>query len=617
MPSWGETMNRCPRILAGLIPVLALACGKDDPKHSEHETGDDTAGCVDTTEVLPADSSISALSAMKDGRLWALGNAESWWKNEGEGWSAVPELAGTGGYMLATEGELLWVASHSAVFTTRGTSWTEVGVDLEGEENIEGLAGLGDGRVAIVSEEDMNPECEEDCPTQNRIVLRVGDADGFETTDLGTIEKSVWAVGSDGEGHALAAGYDDAWYYDGESWSELSLPVEGYWTDILGFGGEWVLLSEDGLVLRGAPDAWSQENLEVSVPRLSGDSLSNLWIVGTDVAPWGTFIYHDGGEGWVLVAGPDIQYAAVLARDGEVIIGGEGPAIARGDASGVAVEWTTPQITGGGDAWSMPDGAVFLAQYNGGLAVDREGIWTTLATDDESDTRFVSANGCDGIAYALSESASLVAWNGEEIERDDGLYGEGTFAWDLGMTADCVPVVSSESFEEGENANVRLDARIDGLWVSLEAPPGGFAYALLAPSLEDMLIATDEGLYAGDGATWTAISGVPSFVGDLARTEDGRVWVATQEDGLLELVDGALVAVEGSPERIDRLLAWGNAVFATAYDLGAHEASVHRWDGAWTELARPKDAGALLAIEGGDTLLVLEYDQLTRVCLDL
>lgn len=84
-----------------------------------------------------------------------MGNAFRWWADRGTGWEAVASLRGTGGSAVSSEGANLWVAGQWGVFHGDGESWTDLSAGLPGEGTVQDIAGLGDGRVAMVSNEEV------------------------------------------------------------------------------------------------------------------------------------------------------------------------------------------------------------------------------------------------------------------------------------------------------------------------------------------------------------------------------------------------------------------------------------------------------------------------------
>ncbi len=589
---------------------LLLGC-TNESQQPDDDTDGDTDDCVDSTETLTTDTAIVALTHTEDGTLWAMGGSHGWWADSGTGWEPVDDLSGTGAWEITSEGSDIWVGGQWGVFYSDGMAWTEVPTGLPDDGSVVDIAGLGDGRVALISNEWI------DDGNGAHVRLHAGNAGGITTTDLGWIADAGRAVGGDGAGRALAVGeVGGAWLLEEDTWTEVTLPVEAYWTDVIGFDGRWVLVSSDGTVLRGSPGNWETEEVAVNMPRLAGVAEDELWIAGSVSAlEYETgVIWHDQGQGWSPVAGPESAlYAAVAPSAGTLVVGGEGPSIGRGDADGVGVEWTASYLVGGGEAWSAPDGRVFLATFHGQFVVDDAGTWTTLGSigDGGSD---IEIDGCETTVFAMSGEGELVTWDGVTLEHYDLPVEENTQYNDLNVTPDCVPVVVGKRTGEGEvDTPVALYLSNED-WVDLPTPPGSYANHVLAISPSDLLVATNEGLYRGDGEAWSAVSGTTDDVKDLVRTSDGRIWVSIKNAGLHELVADALVPVSGSPTRVDHLLPQGDALLCMEWsnDIG----TVHRWDGAWETITTTDDVSALMALEGESYLLILTWDELIRICLD-
>jgi len=214
----------------------------------------------------------------------------------------------------------------------------------------------------------------------------------------------------------------------------------------------------------------------------------------------------------------------------------------------------------------------------------------------------------------LSGEGAFASWDGTNLEHDDLTTEVYSYFHGLGVTPDCVPVVAGTQTTEEEIDTPFVRYLADEGWLDLPTPPDRSAYRVLAMSTTDLLVVTNDGLYRGDGETWTAISGTTDDVSDMVRTSDGRTWVSTQNAGLNELVGDALVPVSGSPTRVDHLLPRGDALFAMEWTDGL--GTVHRWDGAWEAIITTDDVSALMALEGDSYLLVLTWEAITRVCLD-
>jgi len=582
----------------------------DDSADDDSADDDDTDDCVDSTELLPTDTAILAMTRTEDGTLWAQGDEYRWWSDRGKGWEPVDSLRGNGASEITSEGLEIWIDDLEGVFYSEGISWTEVPTGLPGGA-VRDIAGLGDGRIALLTDEEL--------PGDGGFVdirLLVGDEGGFVLTDLGEIQDHGRVIGGDGTGRALAAAQGTAWLLEGDSWTEVALPIVDYWTDVVGFDGRWVLVSIYGTVLRGSPGDWEIEQVDVYDPRLAGVTEVDLWLVGavSNVEYETGVIWHSQGAGWSPVPGPtSALHAAVAPSAGTVVVGGAGPSIGRGDAGGVEVEWTTRHLVGEGDAWSAPDGRVFLATYYGQLEVDDGGTWTNLGTVGDGGYGF-EVYGCETEVFAMSDEGAFATWDGATLEHDELATDEYTFFFGLGVTPDCVPVVagSQSNYEEITTPIVRY--LTDEGWVELPTLPDRYANNVLAMSLTDLLVSTSDGLYRGDGETWSPVSGTTDDVSDLAQTSDGRIWVSTQNAGLNELVGDALVPVSGTPSRIDHLLPHGDALFAMEWDDGL--GTVHRWDGAWEAITTTDDVSALMALEGESYLLVLTWETITRVCLE-
>lgn len=590
---------------AGLASLL-VGCG-----NKPTDTGDTgyTDVCRGSTESLPDDLHVVGLTATSNGTVWALGDGGGWWRDSGAGWASVGSLRDGGsvngfGSTFAT-GDTVWAVGQDDLSWTVGTSWAAVDLGLD-DESVQDAAGLDASTVAVVT----NTFCD-DCETVD-VRLRVGDASGFDLTDLGWIPDAVLAVGGDGAGRALAVSGDVGWLWDNGVWTAVTLPAVAYWTDVIGFDGQWVLAGEDGTLLRGSDGDWRAETLEVMQPRLAGTGMDDLWVLGVDATNTSAAL-HDDGTGWVVVPLPDGAWGrAVAPAVGELVTGGMGPAIARGGTSGLVQEWSTAHLIGDGAAWSAPDGTIFLAESDGFLAVDEGGAWTTVGAIDGGQAR--DAAGCGDLRWALAEEGQVATWDGATLTQDAGLSEDNTWYWTIAATADCTVVAGGFHMSDDETSTAVLRALVNGAWQELPAPPGRWLNALLAASTTDLVVATSDGLYVGDGTTWSAVAGAAD-VTDLARTDDGRVWVAMDGDarGLAELVDGALVVVDGAPDRIDTLLPHGDAVITAGWE--GESTAIRRWDGTWTDLTSVDGSLGALGIEGEDTLLVLTWDMAERVCL--
>lgn len=421
-------------------------------------------------------------------------------------------------------------------------------------------------------------------------------------------------VGGDGAGAALAAGGRVAWLLEGDTWSELTLPFEAYWVDIVGFDGHWVLVSTHGTVLRGSPDAWIVEEVEVFEPRLTGSAEDDIWVAGKNLEHDGGVVWLYQGAGWSEVPSPEQPLEAAMASGaGEIVVGGDGPTIGRGDSNGVEVEWTNHSLDGNGAVWSAPDGKVFLVDHHGQLFVDEGGVWTTLGWVGNGGSD-IEIDGCETVVFAMSGEGEVVSWDGSTLVHDELPAVESTFYSELSVTPECVPVVGGVHTGEGEVVTPVVRYLDGDSWTDLPTPPDGTVHEVLAASPSDLLVATNDGLYRGDGENWMPVSGTTDDVSDLTSTSDGRVWISTQNVGLNELVGDALVPVSGSPTRVDLLLPQEDALFAKEWSNDI--ATIHRWDGAWETITTSDEVGALLAFEGDTYLLVVTHDALARVCLD-
>ncbi len=376
------------------------------------------------------------------------------------------------------------------------------------------------------------------------------------------------------------------------------------------------MIADDGTLATGSDGAWTLAAVDSQFPVLAGTSLDDLWVLGAN-SDGASSLVHSDGASWVPVTLPQGSWNAVLApAPGQVTVGGEGPSIASGDVGGLDLEWTTAHVLGQGSAWSAPDGTVFLAEEDGWLAVDDAGTWTTVGQLPGSWTG-ISASGCGSDRYALLETGELGTWDGASYTEDDALVAPDTMYFKVTTTDDCTVLAAGGAHDTNEVGTVVLRAQVDGIWEDLPPAPGQYANALLASSLTDLVVATSSGVYTGDGAAWTLVD--PNPAGDIARTSDGRVYVALDGDvGLAELVDGALVPVDGAPPRVDHLLADGTALYAWGYegttDAGLSQV-IRRWDGAWTvDYATGTSDSVAVALEGADTLLVLEGDEAVSVC---
>lgn len=592
-----------------LVQVMTCGLALGGCGNKPIDTGDtvDTGGCTGSTESLPDDLHVVGLTATSNGTVWALGDGGGWWRDSGAGWASVGSLRDGGNGFRSTfaTGDTVWAVGQDGLSWTVGTSWTAVDLGLD-HESVQDAAGLDASTVAVVT----NTFCD-DCETVD-VRLRIGDAAGFELTDLGWIPDSVLAVGGDGAGRALAVSGGVAWLWDNGVWAGVTLPAVAYWTDVVGFDGQWVLVGDDGTLARGTDGAWSTETLPVTQPRLSGTGMDDLWVLGVDAA-FASAAFHDDGTGWVAVPLPDGEWgSAVAPAVGDLVTGGVGPAIARGGTTGLVQEWSTAHLIGDGAAWSAPDGTIFLAESDGYLAVDEGGAWTTIGQIDGGQVR--DAVGCGDLRWALAEEGQVATWDGATLTPDAGLIDDNTWYWTIAATADCTVVVGGFHMSDDETSSTVLRAQVDGAWQDLPAPPGRWLNALLAGSTTELVAATSDGLYVGDGTTWTPVPGAAD-VTDLARTADGRTWVAMASDarGLAELVDGTLLVVDGAPDRIDTLLPDGNALITAGWE--GESTVIRGWDGAWRDLASVDGSLGALGIEGEDTLLVLTWDLAERVCL--
>ena len=597
-------MNRCTGCLLALA-LLLVGCPTGVP---DDDGQGDAEECFDETEQLPTDTAITGLTRSADGTLWAMGNDFRWWADSGAGWAPVDSLRGTGGSGIAAEGSTLWAVGQWGVFHSEGVVWTDESAALTDDGTPQDVAGLGDGRVAVVSSEEANGG------NGVRVRLHVWDAGEFTTTDLGWITDYGRAVSGDGAGAALVAGESVVWLLEGDEWSELTLPVADYWVDVLGFDGYWILVSTYGTVLRGSADGWDIEEVEVYEPRLAGTATDDLWIAGMNADTHeGGVIWRDQGAGWAEVPAPEQTLRTAVSSDaGELVVGGDGPTIGRGDGAGVDVEWTNPSLVGDGAIWSASDGKVFFVDHQGQLLVDEEGVWTTLGWVGNGGYD-VDMDGCQALVFALSGEGEVVTWDGNTLESEALQPDESTFYSALSVTSECVPVVGGVETSEDEDFTPVVRYRDGNSWTDLPIPPDRSVHEVLATSPTDLVIATGQGLYRGDGATWTSVTGTTDDISDLAQTADGRVWVSTQNAGLNELVGDALVPVSGSPTRVDLLLPLGNALLAKEWSNDI--ATIHRWDGTWETVTTSDEVGALLALEGDDYLLVITWDSLSRVCL--
>lgn len=606
-------MSRNSLALLLVVGAIPAGCG-DDPKVGDTEGVD---SCDIRTIPLPADSGIHHLFRERDGTLWAAGEAGGVLRHDGETWRRIDELSSQGYCAWTAEGDRIWAINDEELAWTTGEGWSPVPLDLEPGELLYDAQGLGDGRVVASSCAGCDEQTHLDLMVSSQVVLWVGDADGFEPMDLGLTHEGRAALGTDGAGHALVARGSAAWYWTGTEWSWSALPMEEAWRGVLYLDDRWVLMSSDGTLLSGVPDDWTIEETGVSGYWFAGTSRDALWLLGSDPETGATTLSFGDSAGWTSVPVPEAQLYSIVADGETAIIGGTvypNPVIASGDPSGISVDWTATPIVGEGAAWSSPDGRVFLAQSRGTLSMYDDGQWTSLYEDE---VWLVDVVGHEGVVHALSTGGLLVTWDGEDLELDDTVAVEGDRYELVTVTDDGAPVIAGYYWDaEVEELRTRLEVKVGGAWTSLTPPKGNLINAVLASSLDELLVGTDLGLHLGDGERWVTLSEDVEPT-DLARTADGRVWVATLEDGLFELLGGALVAVPDAPPRVEHLLTWENVVFAQAYDHEARLDTILRWDGAWTEIAsfEVELSHTIMAVEGGDLLWIFEESRVNETCL--
>ena len=174
-----------------LVFVVVLAGCPTDNQNDDGLGDDDADGCVDETELLPTDIAITGLTRTSDGTLWAMGNAFRWWANSGFGWEPVDSLRGTGGDAITTEGSTLWAAGQWGVFRSEGASWTDESAGLPDGGTLRDVAGLGDGRIAMVSSQEVNEG--------GSVRVRLYVWDGVSSprpTSVGWTSTAVWSAGT-------------------------------------------------------------------------------------------------------------------------------------------------------------------------------------------------------------------------------------------------------------------------------------------------------------------------------------------------------------------------------------------------------------------------------------
>lgn len=607
-----------------LLPALALgaACGGDKAAPIDEGPGDSGAGCEAASAWIPVDETVVGLLHTADGVEWAVGDAGGWWRAGEAGWEALPAMRGPIG-PATSAGERLWALGSDTVSWSEGGAWTEVSTGLEWEW-MRDIAGLSDGQVAVVSVEGCD-----DCETVPTHLL-IGGAAGFTQTELLGLTSPPNAVGADDAGGALAAGGDLAWRWDGASWIDEVLPVEGRWVDVLGFDGEWALLSSDGLLLVGAEGAWVEREVSgfgpVTAVALAGTSLDDLWVVGQlgDEGEAHGAVWHDEGEGFIEVSAPASPITAATATSpGALRLGLTGPEIAEGGAGGFSTTWTTPHWEANGAAVSLSDGTNLFIDTDGRLTVGNFDEWTVRGEMELEHPETVLALSLGEAAYAVTESGAFLDWDvtTAAAARSDLALGD-EMVEALAVTGAGEPVVGGFGFQgEGEEQvpTGMLLARAAGEWTEIALPEGaGPIYAIDAPTLTELTVWDTVTLWTGDGSSWTAVES-PGWVQDLQRGPDDRLWLALDGEvaGLAELVGGVVEPVADGPGPLRWVLPVEGAVLTVAYEDG--ETILGRWDGAWTELDRRADYWAVTRPDAadleGERLLLLSDLSIERVCL--
>lgn len=174
----------------------------------------------------------------------------------------------------------------------------------------------------------------------------------------------VWAVGDDGQGHALAL------RFDGVGWSPVAVPPAGASDVLLGVrafsssdvwavGDQTAGTTAKTLVMHWNGSAWSVVSSPNPDPNsdilhaVTGASSNDVWAVGEQGTPGThTLIAHWNGSGWSVAGSPNVANGDVLLGAAAVT----GSSVAAVGIDGTPIRQTLAETWNGAD-WSLDPSA--------------------------------------------------------------------------------------------------------------------------------------------------------------------------------------------------------------------------------------------------------------------
>jgi hypothetical protein len=295
--------RRSQRRALSLILATFVASTQVTPAaHAEPRPATLEAWQKSTSVRLDADGSLSDVTALPSGEIWAVGQQQIWdvWKNRGTvqhwnggSWSEVTLRDATGAGNLrgvsATSTSDVWAVGdgHDGLpYIAHGDAGGFDRVRVEGQRAGDWLGGIDahPGRVVAVGGRDK----------QVLILTGQGGTWGFQKTDQKGALYAVsngFAVGDTGRAPLIM-------HYSGDTWKAVPVPniPGGYLRDIqvdgakraLAVGGVYRATGKvDPLVLSWNGKRWQREKLPETESRLygvTGDGKGRFWISGFDPA---------------------------------------------------------------------------------------------------------------------------------------------------------------------------------------------------------------------------------------------------------------------------------------------------------------------------------------------
>jgi hypothetical protein len=503
---------------------------------------------------LPHGVEYTAIWGFSRNDVWATGQYGTLERWNGTEWTRVPlgTTANLWGVWGAAPNDLWVVGSQNTLLHWNGSTWSPTANPCRG--TLRDVHGTSSSDVWITSAFGSWDTCHWNGSTWQ------GHNSRFDspTRLWATAPNSVWGI---------EASYSGGFRWDGITWVEENVP-DDYMNALWASSSTDVWLAGDRYVYRWNGSAWSSVGPEIrgDGEAIWGTGPSDVWAMG---ASWsrhwdGTRFQDHALRGHVT----DLWGSA--SND----IWGVGPHGTRvhwdGSAwtqrSGLGVKTDIKAVWGSGpqDLWLA--GEASLLRWTGGGLMDLTGqfrdrlyataLWGTgpqdvwMARDGEmwhwdgvrwaqtplpyQDTApairaiwGLSANAVWAVTdrdfFGSGENAHVLYWDGTRWIIQGWIRARTSFADDLMAVWGTGP---SDVWAGGTGGEL---ARWDGSrWNQLNTPTTRTIRAIWGTGSSDIWLGTDEGLFRGNGTTWTRVSHLTVPIVAIAATSPTDVWVATQ-----------------------------------------------------------------------------------------